>query len=78
MNNLRTYIFPGLALGLLLTLGMIMFACSPTPKTKPIITVSIQPQKYLLEKIVGDKIDIMCLLSQGSNQMRMDPICRIL
>jgi len=35
--------------------------------------VSIQPQKYLLEKIAGDKWDVKCLLSNGANPESYDP-----
>lgn len=47
-------------------------ACNPAPK-KPMVAVSIQPQKYLLEKIVGNKYDILCLLAQGSNPEAYEP-----
>lgn len=41
--------------------------------TKPVLTVSIQPQRYFLEKIVGDKFDVLCLLAQGSNPEAYEP-----
>lgn len=47
-------------------------SCSPMA-TKPIIAVSIQPQRYFLEKIVGDKFDVLCLLAQGSNPEAYEP-----
>lgn len=50
-----------------------MIGCGNTIKHKPIVTVSIQPQKYLLEKIVGDKYDVVCLLAQGSNPEAYEP-----
>lgn len=40
---------------------------------KPVITVSIQPQKYFLEHIVGDKMEVKCLLSSGSNPETYEP-----
>lgn len=40
---------------------------------KPVITVSIQPQKYMLEKIAGDKWDIKCLLSNSADPESFDP-----
>lgn len=48
-------------------------SCRDTSPRKQIITVSIQPQKWLLEKIVKDKFDIICLLSQGSNPETYEP-----
>lgn len=47
--------------------------CAPAVADKPVITVSIQPQKYLLEKIAGDKWDVKCLLSNGANPESYDP-----
>ncbi|MGM9802902.1 MAG: metal ABC transporter solute-binding protein, Zn/Mn family [Muribaculaceae bacterium] len=41
--------------------------------TRPIITVSIQPQKWMLEKIVGNHYHVICLLSQGSNPETYEP-----
>lgn len=50
-----------------------MAACGSRPSEKPVITVSIQPQKYLLEQIVGDKIDVRCLLANGGNPESYEP-----
>ncbi len=47
--------------------------CTPRPDAKPIITVSIQPQQYLLEQIVGDKVDVRCLLANGGNPESYEP-----
>lgn len=40
---------------------------------KPVITVSIQPQKFFLEKIVGEKMDVKCLLANGGNPESYEP-----
>lgn len=48
-------------------------SCQNSEPHKPIITVSIQPQKHLLEKIVGDKFNVICLLSNGSNPETYEP-----
>ncbi len=48
-------------------------SCSTRTVQKPVITVSIQPQKYLLEQIVGDKIDVRCLLANGGNPENYEP-----
>lgn len=40
---------------------------------KPQLTVSIPPQKYLLEKIVGDKFEVNSLLSPGVNPENYEP-----
>ena len=34
---------------------LVFAACSsPKPKTEPVITVSIRPQKYFVQQILGD------------------------
>lgn len=48
-------------------------ACGQKRADKPVVTVSIPPQKYLLEKITGDKVDIKCLLSSGANPESYEP-----
>ncbi len=56
-----------------LLVGTLFSGCAPEVTDKPVITVSIQPQKYLLEKIAGDKWDVKCLLSNGANPESYDP-----
>lgn len=53
------------------TLGFFVF-CMPTSQ-RPTLAVSIQPQRYLLEKIVGDKYEVLCLLTQGNNPESYEP-----
>lgn len=50
-----------------------MQSCKAKPIHKPVITVSIQPQKWILDKIVDDRFDVICLLSQGSNPETYEP-----
>ena len=57
----------------LLLLGAVLLACNRNLDNKPTITVSIQPQKYFLEKIAGDKWEVKCLLSNGANPESYDP-----
>lgn len=38
-----------------------------------IVTVSILPQKYFVEKIVGDKYNVKCMLSNGGNPETYEP-----
>lgn len=40
---------------------------------KPVITVSLEPQKYFLDKIVGDKMQVECLLKNGANPENYEP-----
>jgi zinc transport system substrate-binding protein len=51
------------AIALLLALA----ACSGQRQAKPVVAVTIPPQRQLLEQIAGDKIEICCLLSPGAN-----------
>lgn len=39
----------------------------------PTITVSLEPQKYFLDKIVGDKMHVECLLKNGANPESYEP-----
>jgi zinc transport system substrate-binding protein len=55
------------------SIGLWATSCSNVKKNERIITVSIQPQKYLLEKIVGNKFTVMCLLAQDANPETYDP-----
>lgn len=57
----------------LIILCFISCSGNKTDKTKPIVTVSLAPQKYLLEQIVGDRIDIKCLLENGGNPESYEP-----
>ena len=50
-----------------------MLACAGTPAEQKIVTVSIEPQKYMLEQITGDRIQVRCLLSDGANPETYDP-----
>lgn len=44
-----------------------------TPKEKPIVTVTILPQKYFAEYIAGDRFEINCIVPAGSNPEAYDP-----
>lgn len=40
---------------------------------KPVITVSIEPQRWMLEQIVGDRMEVRTLLSSGGNPESYEP-----
>lgn len=46
---------------------------SESTADKLTITVSLEPQKYFLDKIVGDKINVECLLKNGANPENYEP-----
>lgn len=48
-------------------------ACSGKSPSRPSLAVSIAPQKYLLENIVGKKYDIFTLLPPNSDPETYDP-----
>lgn len=60
-----------IVLAIMVSIG-VYTSCNTAP-TKPVLAVSIQPQRYFLEKIVGDKFDVLCLLAQGSNPESYEP-----
>lgn len=52
----------------LILLFLIAFACNTkTISNKPLITVSILPQKYFVEKIAGDLVDVNVLVPPGAS-----------
>ena len=48
-------------------------SCRHENKTKSSVAVTIAPQKYLLEKIVGDRYDVVTLLSANDDPETYDP-----
>ncbi len=58
--------------GLLLLSGYAS-SCSSAPAESKIVTVSIEPQKYLLEQITGGRVEVRCLLSNSANPETYDP-----
>ncbi len=53
--------------------GWFVAGCTGAPSDRKIVTVSIEPQKYILEQITGDKVQVRCLLSDGANPETYDP-----
>jgi zinc transport system substrate-binding protein len=59
---------------LVFPLIFMLIACTiNTNKTKPVISVSIIPQKYFVEKIAGDNFDINVLIPPGASPATYDP-----
>ena len=54
---------------------MMIIGCSPKRDTtdKPVITVSILPQKYFLEKLTGDQFSIRVMIPPGESPATYDP-----
>lgn len=53
--------------------GWIATGCAGGPAEQPIVTVSIEPQRYLLEQITGDRVQVRSLLTEGANPETYDP-----
>lgn len=56
-----------------LLLGISLLSCTGNEPQRPVLAVSIEPQRFLLEQIAGDKIDIVCLLQEGVNPENYEP-----
>jgi len=62
------------ALAISLAVLLCAAACgSKAVSDKPSITVSIRPQKYMLEQIAGDKWNVKCLLGNTADPESFDP-----
>ncbi len=57
----------------LIVSGWFVAGCAGAPSGQKIVTVSIEPQKYILEQITGDRVQVRCLLSDGANPETYDP-----
>jgi zinc transport system substrate-binding protein len=67
MNNMKKIWMGVLAL-------LALAACSsPKPKTEPVITVSILPQKYFVEQILGDKYKVNVIVRPGFSPETYEP-----
>ncbi len=51
----------------------LMWSCSHRVHDIDTLTVSIPPQKFLLDAIVGDKMKVNCLLGNGADPETYDP-----
>lgn len=59
-------------------LVFLAFSCNQHTEndTKPVITVSILPQKYLVEQLAGDKFEIEVLIPPGASPVTYEPLPR--
>lgn len=60
---------------ILFSFSVIMLSCADGTKKDNVktISVTINPQKYFLEQIVGDKFNVNCIVPAGSNPESFDP-----
>ncbi|MGL5317747.1 MAG: metal ABC transporter solute-binding protein, Zn/Mn family [Bacteroidales bacterium] len=71
MNGSFKYTFFSIAI----LLGLLLFqiSCNSKQPQKKTVAVTILPQKYFAEKMVGDKFDIFCVVPSGSSPESYDP-----
>ncbi len=66
-----------LKLSLIIISAIGLSACSSSGREdnadKPTVTVSIEPQRQILEHLAGDRFDVVTLLSRGSDPETFDP-----
>ncbi|MDE7336352.1 MAG: zinc ABC transporter substrate-binding protein [Muribaculaceae bacterium] len=55
--------------------GLLTGSCnrSANQPEKPVITVSIEPQRWLLERIAGDRFEVNSLMARGGNPESYEP-----
>jgi zinc transport system substrate-binding protein len=60
---------------IILVMFSFLSGCMPIkhPQGKPVIAVSILPQKFFVEKIAGDKYEIIVMIPPGSGHENYDP-----
>jgi len=70
-KKVKKILLPFLGMCMLMTMGN----CRQNSKelSKPVITVSILPQKYFLEKIAGDLFTIRVMIPPGASPATYDP-----
>ncbi|MGN1246141.1 MAG: metal ABC transporter solute-binding protein, Zn/Mn family [Muribaculaceae bacterium] len=77
MIKIKNIFVTGIALAALaVTMLLAMASCGGRGTNERIIAVSIQPQRYLLEQLVGKHFKVVCLLAQGSNPEAYEPSMR--
>lgn len=58
---------------LIVVVAVALWSCSGSGVEKPTVTVSLPPQKFILEQIVGDAYDVRALVVSGGDAENYDP-----
>lgn len=61
------------AIVLIFSAVAMLYACRPDSQARHTLVVSIQPQRFLLEKIAGEHYDVVSLLQEGANPEQYEP-----
>ena len=73
LKDLKTLLLLGSCLLLAACTGRTSKA-SGSEEAKPVITVTIEPQRYFTEAIAGDKFTVVSMVPKGSSPETYDPI----
>lgn len=65
--------FNRITISTLVSALVLLCACTSNTKQHPTLTVSIEPQRYLLEQIAGEKWQVNTMLADGANPETFDP-----
>ena len=57
----------------LFAIAVILAACEGTKREKPVVTVTIEPLRYFVEQIAGDKVSVTTLVPKGSSPETYEP-----
>ena len=57
----------------LFAVAFILAACEGTKREKPVVTVTIEPLRYFVEQIAGDKVSVNTLVPKGSSPETYEP-----
>lgn len=55
------------------TIALCLHACVKAPQPKPVVSVSIEPERALLEQIAGDRLEVRSLMAKGGNPESYEP-----
>lgn len=55
------------------TCALALSACSRRAADKPVLMVSVEPQRAVLERLVGDEFEVASLLGRGSDPENFEP-----
>ena len=58
-------------------LAVALWSCGGTDGGRPVLAVSVEPQRALLEDIVGDRFEVQTLLGKGANPETFEPTMRV-
>lgn len=70
---MRSFRVSVMILSLAAAVMAVVAGCIHNAPSSKVVTVTLPPQKYLVEQIAGDRLEIRCLLSNGANPETYDP-----